>query len=58
MMDVWKTRIFFFFFFFPKFINWEQWQVANTNMNFLTLLINEFDYAMEPTIPKKSVFAL
>lgn len=43
----------FVFLFFPKFINCEQWQVANANMKFLMLLINEFDYAMELSIPKK-----
>lgn len=57
VMDTWKTGIFSPFF-FPKFINCEQWQVASANMKFLTLLINEFDYAMELSFPKKSVFAV
>lgn len=53
-----NREIIFFFFFSPKFINCEQWQVASTNVKFLMLLINEFDYAMELNIPKKIVFAL
>lgn len=48
-----KNRDFFFPFFFPKFINCEQRQVASANMKFLMLLINESDYAMELSIPKK-----
>lgn len=58
MMGVWKTGRGFFLLFFPKFINCKQWQVPSTNMKFLMLLINEFDYAMELSIPKKLVFAL
>lgn len=48
----------FFPLFFPKFINCQQWQVASANMKFLMLLINEFDYAMPLSIPKKLVFAV
>lgn len=48
----------FFPFFSSKFINCKQWQVASANMKFFMLLINEFDYAMELSIPRKSVFAV
>lgn len=47
-----KTGIFFSFF-SPKFINCKQWQVASANTKFLVLLINEFDYPVELSIPKK-----
>lgn len=52
VMDAWKQG-YFFSFFSPKFINCKQWQVASANTKFLMLLINEFDYPVELSIPKK-----
>lgn len=43
---------------FSKSINSKHWQVASTNMKFLMFLINEFDYSMELSIPKKLALAL